>query len=293
MAICEFEYHRPKSVPEACELSRKLGKDAAFLAGGTELLPDFKRGRDERQHLITLREIEVLQGIAEDDGTLRIGALTRLRDVERSPLVRRLAPVVADAASVIGGVQIRQQGTIGGNFCRAVPCADTPPACIVSKATVRIVSPDGERVIPASDLFVGPRLTILEPGEILQDILVPPQPAGSGASYQRFSLRRGAGLAVASVAARVVLDDGLVADARIALGAVAPVPLLAAEAGHGLHGHPPDDDRITRAARTAAREAQPITDLRGTEEFRRDLVEVLARRALTEAVARAAGKERS
>jgi carbon-monoxide dehydrogenase medium subunit len=289
MGICEFAYHRPTSIAEACDLARKLGSDAAFLAGGTELLPDFKRGADSRTHLIALRDVADLGGIRDEGDALRIGAMTRLEDIARSEEVRRVFPVLADAASVIGGVQIRHQGTIGGNFCRAVPCADTPPPCIVGGATLRLLSPDGERSVPAREFFVGPRLTVLEPGEILVEILIPAQPGRSGASFQRFSLRRGAGLAVASVAARIVLDGDAIGDTRIALGAVAPVPLTATKAAALLVGATTDEAPLEEVARVAAGEAQPITDLRGTESFRRELVESLTLRALRDAIDRARG----
>jgi carbon-monoxide dehydrogenase medium subunit len=157
----------------------------------------------------------------------------------------------------------------------------------VAGATVRLASASGQREIPAEELFAGPRRTVLQPGELLVEVLIPSQPEHSGVSYQRFALRRGSALAVASVAVRLVLDGKRIAAARVALGSVAPVPLLAVKTAALLEGQPATDETFARAAREAAEEARPIADLRGTEAFRRHLVEALARRALAEARLRA------
>ncbi len=287
MASCDFSYHRPGSLAEACALPGRLGAGALYLAGGTELMPDFRRGAESAAHLISLQGIPELTGISTTGGRLRIGAMTTIREVGESVEVQRALPALAEAARSLGSPQIRSLATIGGNFCRAVPCADTPPPCIVAEATVRLASEAGRREVPAEELFTGPRRTVLEPGEILVEVLVPAQPKRSGVSYQRFALRRGSALAVASVAVRLVLDGKRVVSARVALGSVAPVPLLAARTAALLEGQPATDESFARAAREAAAEARPITDLRGTEAFRRHLVEVLALRAFAEASMRA------
>ena len=287
MPITATAYHRPASLAEACELGRRLGPEAAFLAGGTELLPDYHRSRETASHLIALDTIEELRGIRVDGDWLRIGALTTVAQVAASAHVREWFRVLADAARAIGSPQIRSRATIGGNFCRAVPCADTPPAAIVAGARVRLVSPTGQREMAAEAFFTGPRQTVLQPGEVLVDIVIPCQPPHSGASYQRFSRRRGAAQGVAAVAARLRVQGGTIAEARIALGAVAPVPLLASRAMATLEGGVPSPELFTVAAAVCADEALPITDLRGSASFRRELISVLARRALTEAAARA------
>ncbi len=291
MEICDFSYHRPGSLEEACRLGRQLGREARFHAGGTELLVDLRHRRDAATHLISLRDLPELAAIAEGkDGGLRIGAMATLADLTESPLVAARFPVLKEAALTMAGAQIRNRGTIGGNFCRAVSCADTPPVCLVGEASVRLVGPDGERTLPAQDLFIGPRQTVLTPGELLVEILIPPQPARSGASYQRFTLRRGQALAVAAVAARLVLDEGgRIADARVGLTAVAPTPLLASDCMSRLRGQPPGEELFAAAASAAAAEAKPIDDLRGSAAFRRELVEVLTLRALEACVERAQG----
>ena len=289
MVMPDFTYLRPGSLAEAFAFATDLGADAAFIAGGTELIPDFQRERESARHLIALDSIGELSGIVDVQGTLRIGALTTVAEVAASPLVRSRLVVLADAARAIGSAQIRSLATIGGNFCRAVACADTPPAAIAGGARVHLVGASGTREMAAEEFFLGPRRTVLAPGEVLAAISIPPQHAGSGSSYQRFSRRKGSSLAVAAVAARLTLARGLLKGARLALGAVGPVPLLVKRAADLLEGEPPSADLFAAAAALCADVALPITDVRGSADFRRTLVRVLARRALHEAAARAAG----
>lgn len=289
MEIADFTYHRPATLAEACELGRRHGKEARFLAGGTELLVDLKKKRDAAHHLISLRDIPKLGEIHSDNGNLRIGGLAKLAELEESPVVQSVFPALAEGIGRLGSTHIRNQATIGGNFCGAVPCADTPPICIAGGARLRISSVDSEREVAAEEFFLNPRETVLDGGEILKEILIPAQPPASGVSYQRFSLRRGSALSVAAVAARIVLEGAAIAGARVVLGAVAPVPLLARDCSRSLEGGAPSDDLFTRAAKVAAAEAKPITDLRGSEAFRRDLVEALTLRALRDATERARG----
>ncbi|MGD8395611.1 MAG: xanthine dehydrogenase family protein subunit M [Candidatus Eiseniibacteriota bacterium] len=289
MRLCDFAYHRPRTAAEACELARSLGDGAYFLAGGTELVPDFKRGAETARHLISLRDVEGLSDIRRSGDFLVIGAMATMATIARSDEVRRAVPALADAAGWIGGEQIRHQATIGGNFCRAVPCADTPPVCIAADAQVRLL--DGaaaRRTLPAAEFFTGPRRTVRAQGELLIEILVPVQPPHSATSYQRFALRRGMAVAVAAVAARLTIEDGIVSDARVVLGAVAPVPLVASDCARTLVGQPPGDAVFADAAARAAAEARPITDIRGSAAYRQELIRVLAQRAFTEAAARAA-----
>jgi carbon-monoxide dehydrogenase medium subunit len=288
MAMPDFTYLRPGTLAEACALASGLGGDAAFIAGGTEVIPDYHRERETARKLIALDRIGELRGIASEKGELRIGALTTVAEVAASALVRGRLVALADAARAIGSAQIRSLATIGGNFCRAVACADTPPAAIAGEARVLLVGTRGERSMDAAAFFIGPRRTVLAPGEVLVAITLPPQPAGSGSSYQRFSRRKGAALAVAAVAARVTLAGGRITGARIALGAVSPVPLLVAGVAAMLEGERPSRELFVQVAARCADEALPITDVRGSADFRRELVSVLARRALEEAVARAA-----
>jgi carbon-monoxide dehydrogenase medium subunit len=282
-----FAYHRPANLAEASALSEQLGVGAAFFAGGTELLPDYQRGRETAAHLIALDGIRELHGIVVDGDTLRIGALTTVAKLASSPLVASWLPALGEAARSIGSPQIRSRATVGGNFCRAVSCADLPPAAIAGGARLRLSSRAGERVIDAQEFFVASRRTVLAHGEVLVEVLVPARMAASGTSFQRFAHRRGMAVAVASVAARVTLDDGRISAATIALGAVAPVPLVVDEAQSLLVGERPSASLFRRVATACAEAAQPISDIRGSADFRRALVGVLAGRALEQATARA------
>lgn len=287
MAVSDLSYHRPATLAEACELGAEFGEQARYLAGGTELVVDFRSGRDAATHLISLRDVPDLDDIELFEGELRIGAMASLAEIAASKVVQKSFPVLCEGVLEMAGEQIRSLASIGGNFCRAVSCADTPPICMVGEAQLVIVGTKGERVIEAEELFTGPRQTQLEAGEILTQIRIPAQLAHSGASYQRFALRKGQALAVAAVAARVVLKGDKIADARIAMGAVAPTPLRASKCESMLKGKAPNEELFARVAEEAAAEAKPISDLRGSEEYRRDIVAILTARALRESAARA------
>ena len=294
MDICDFAYHRPTTVSEAIELGQSCGESARFLAGGTELLVLLKQHRITTEHLISLERLSELTSIAlvEESGSgefLRIGALATLTKVAESPVVRAVFPPLVEAVMTMASVQIRNQATIGGNFCAAVPCADTPPICIVAGAELCLSGTSGERILAAEEFFSGPRQTVLQPGEILTEIRIPAQSAHSGASYQRFA-RRVATLALAGSAVMVALEGEHIGRAKIALSAVAPTPLLAEQAASALIGERPSKELFDEVASIAAREAQPISDVRGTDAFRRSLVKTLTRRACQEAVNRASSE---
>ena len=288
MAIAAVAYHRPTTLAAACALGREHGADGSFLAGGTELLPDFQRGRERSRHLIALDAVEELAGIHETGGELRIGALATIAQIARLPIVRAWSEALAEAAASIGSPPIRSRATIGGNFCRAVPCADTPAPCIAAGARVRLVGPDGERELPAEAFFVGARRTALRAGELLVEIILPAQPAGAASSYQRFTRRRGSALAVASVAARLTVSHGRIATARVAYGAVSSTPVLSARIEALLVGQAPTDAICAQAAAISVEETLPAADVRRSDSLRRSVLPVLTRRALAEAAARAA-----
>lgn len=287
MEICDFAYYRPQSLQEASELVARLGPEARFLAGGTELLADLKQQRDQTPHVISLADVPGLDAIRVEQGDLVIGATARLQQVADSPLVQAHFAPLTETIERMAALQIRHRATIGGNFCGAVPSADTPPICIAAGATVTVGNGQGDRTMPAEAFFRGVRETALEPGELLISITIPVQPDASGARYERFQLRKATALAVVGVAARLVLDGEQIAGARVALGAVAPVPLLASETSEWLVGKPADEPTFTEAGRRAAAEAKPISDLRASAEYRRELVDRLTVRALAEAAKRA------
>jgi len=290
MSFGRFNYHQPETTAEACSLGIKYGRKSAFLAGGTELLVDLRSGRKQVCHVISLGGLDELKHITKEDDVLRIGALVPLSEIAESETVKTHVPALSDAIETMAGRQIRNLGTMGGNFCCGVPCSDTPPISCAADAEVVLTGPDGSRTVAARDFVLAPRVTVLNPGEILTEIRFPKQPAGSGASFQRFSLRRGSALAVASVAAWIRMEGKVIAEARIYLGSVGPTPLPANEAAGLLVGKNPGDDLYDEAGAKAAAEAQPISDLRGSEQYRRDVVRVLTARALTQACERAEGK---
>lgn len=288
MSIAVTAYHRPTTLAAACALGRVHGADGAFLAGGTELLPDFQRGRERARHLIALDAVTELCGLREVDGELRIGALATIAHLARSTKVRAWSQALGEAAGAIGSPPIRSRATIGGNFCRAVPCADTPAPCIAAGARVRLVAPDGERELDAEAFFVGSRRTALRAGELLVEVILPAQPAGAASSYQRFTRRRGSALAVAAVAARLSLSRGNIATVRVVYGAVSPTPLLSARIEAMLVGRAPTDAFFAEVATVSVEEALPPGDVRRSDNLRRSVLPVLTRRALIEAAARAA-----
>lgn len=281
-----FEYSDVASLDEAVSLLRQYGDRAHVLAGGTDLLVMAKEERVNPEHLIDIKPIQGMGEITWDGHRgLKIGALATIRAIERSSMVMEKAPVVSQAAHLLGSVQIRNRATVGGNLCQAVPSAEMPPPLIALGATARIYGPNGYRTIPLERLFVGPRRTSLGRQELLVELEVPAMPSHTGSAYLRFSPRKAMDLAIASAAAMVRLDDGRCSDCRIVLGAVAPTPLRATKAEDTLRGERPGAGVIERAAELAAAEAMPISDIRASAEYRRELVKVLVRRTLFQSVA--------
>jgi carbon-monoxide dehydrogenase medium subunit len=289
MEIGDFVYHRPAGIGEACTLLAELGDDAHVLAGGTEVLVDLKQHTFSTRHLVSLRDIGELREIRVDDYGLHVGALATHGMIARSQAVKKSFPALAETALTLAAVQVRNRGTIGGNFCSAVPSADLPPICIAAAATVRLAGAGGKRTVPAEEFFPGPKQTVRALDELLIEILIPPAAwePGSGARYHKFGLRDASALAVAGTAAWLRIENGTVRDCRIVLGAVHPTPLLAGKASASVIGKPLSADLIRTAGEIAAKECTPITDLRGSADYRRELVQVLTSRALEDAGRRA------
>lgn len=288
MYLPDIELHECTSFEEAAALMREYGPDARILAGGTDLLVDLKTGRVSYDHLISINRINVLRGVSETGDGLRIGALTTITQLSCSPIIAERFSPILDATRKMAAPQIRNVATVGGNIASAVPCADLPPILTVMNASVVLWSLAGRREVPLDSFFSGPRQTIALPEELLIAVLVPNPPKGFGAAYARFQLRDGNAIAVAAVAASLLLDgDGVVRDARIVLGAVAPIPKFIESAGALLIGKPADQQSFSKAAAIAVKEAEPISDIRGSAEYRRDIVNILTRRALISAAERA------
>ena len=290
MILSEAEFHEASTLEQAAELMACCGDQARFLAGGTSLVVDLKTDRYRVGHVISINRIAALRGISPADGGVRIGALTTLNQVATSAVIRERFPALVEAAREMASPQIRNLGTVGGNIVGAVPCADLPPVLTVMHATVSLWSSKGQRAMPIETFFVGPRQTVRRDDEILTEVFVPDPQARFGAAYARFGLREANSVAVAGVAAGVVLrEDGKVGAARICLNAVASTPKMVAAAESLLVGKVLDEAALDRAAEAAVETSQPISDLRGTADYRRHLVGIMTRRALVSAHKRAMG----
>jgi carbon-monoxide dehydrogenase medium subunit len=283
----EYEYYEPRSLKEALELLDRYGDQARILAGGTDLLVKMKARLVEPRVVINVKKIDGLRYIVEDGEQVRIGAFTRLRDVENSELVKKYIPALHDAVKSMGSIQIRNMATIGGNLCNASPAADTAPPLLVHNAKVVLSSVGGDRVLPLAEFFKGPGLTVLKPSELLREIIVEKSNAGSSA-FKKVS-RVAVDLAIASAAVYVEVEDGFIRNARIALGSVAPKPLRAVKTESLLRGLRIDSREVLNALKTIDEEISPITDVRSTAEYRRYVSKVLVLDALEVAYARLKG----
>ena len=285
MILSDIEFHEASTLDQAAELMARCGTQARFLAGGTSLVVDLKTDRSRTDHVISLNRIAALRGITP-------AALTTLNELAGSSVIRERFPAIHEAAREMASPQIRNLGTVGGNIVGAVPCADLPPVLTVMGGTLRLWSPAGSRALPVEDFFVGPRETVRRNDEILTEVFVPQPPARFGAAYARFGLREANSVAVAAVAASLALkEDGTVGKARICLSAVAAKPTVVAAAESLLAGKIVDESTFGRAAEAAMAAAQPISDVRGSADYRRELVGTLTRRALFTAQKRAAGEK--
>ncbi len=287
-----FEYLAPKSIEETLFLLWQHGKEAKVIAGGTDLLPQMKRRELAPRYLIGLKNIEGLDYIKYNKAQgLRIGPLTTIHAVATSLVVKERFPALAQAAQSMASAQIRNIGTVVGNICNAVPSADTAPALLVLGAKIRAASHrEGERSIPAEGFFTGPSQTVLHDDELVLEIQVPSPVPHSSSVYLKQMVRSAMDLAIVGVAAAVAAVDGKCGNVRIGLGAVAPTPLRAKKAERMLKGSVFDDRLVEQAAEAAAAESRPITDVRASLEYRRDIVRVLTRRALNQSWSEARGE---
>ncbi len=261
------------------------------LAGGTDLLVDLKTPSETWNMLVDISRAADLKTIAVTDDGLVIGALVTHTEIMRSPLIRRLAPALVEAAHSIGAVQTRNLGTLGGNLVTGVPSMDSGPTLMALDASLAIAGPDGMRGVPLTEFFVGPRKTCLAPTELLTGIVVPSRNLGKPAAFLKFGLRKGQALALVNVAVALWCEDGVCRDPAIALGAVAPTVMRATAAEAYLAGRPLSEAAVSEAGRIAAEEAKPISDFRASADYRRELVAVLTRRALRQAQARASAPQ--
>lgn len=290
MLLTDIEVHEAATLEQASRWMADYGQDARLLAGGTDLLVDLKTDRFNVNHVVSLRRIGGLRGVAATGSGLRIGALTTANELAAAALVQQRFSAILDATRDMAAPQIRNIATVGGNIACAVPSADLPPILIVMNASVILWSASGEREVPLDRFFTGPRLTVRRAEEILTEIRVPNPPQDFGAAYSRFGLREANSCALVGVAASLLLAaDGTVRDAIVCLGAVAPTPILVSPARHLLRGKKAEGEVLQEAAEAAMEVGKPISDIRGSADYRRDLIGVLTRRALVSARQRALG----
>lgn len=282
--IPKFQYHSPESLEEALSLLSELD-NASPVIGGTDLMIAMRNGASVPSHVVDLNEINELNYIEEVEGVIKIGATATHMQVATNPLMVRVHALV-DSVSRIGSPQIRNRGTITGNICNASPAADSAPPLLVHGAEVEIQSVDDKRVIPIADLFAGPKINSLENGELLTEIRIPAPQAGSASSYKRIGRRKAFTLSIVSAAAYIQMDGETCTDAKVAFGSVAATPIRVPEAEKILTGSTLDDETVKAASAAVYEAVKPITDVRGTAEYRKDMCPVLMRRAIDQSLER-------
>ncbi len=282
MLPSRFEYHRPDSLEEALQLLAEHGDEAKVLAGGQSLIPVMKLRLAAPAHLIDIGRLG-MDSIAEADGRLAIGALARHRDLERSDLLKARYPVMAAAAPLISDPIVRNLGTIGGSLCHADPAGDWGSVMLALQASVVLRSGRGERELPITEFLEDTFTTALEPDEILTEVRVP-QPAGSsGGTYLKMERKVG-DFATVAAAVHLSLSDGTIERAGIGLTAVGSKNLQATDAEASLAGAEPTEAAFAEAGRLAAEASSPVTDVRGSADYKRHVVDVYVRRGLARAL---------
>jgi carbon-monoxide dehydrogenase medium subunit len=277
-----FDYYRPESLKEAYGLMDKWKGKADYIAGGTDIIVRIKQGIARPDALVSLRCIAELQRCVRKGGLL-LGSMTRFRDIERDPFIALRYPALKAAAGWLANPQVRNVATLGGNICNAAPSADAVPPLLVMSAVATVEGPGGTREIPLERFFQGPGKTCLEAGDILTAVRLPETPGRSGSAFMKTG-RVTQDLAVANAAAFVAMEGDRCRECRLAAGAVAPVPLRLRRAEAVAVGRKIDRDLLDQVAETVSQEVSPISDVRGTEAYRRVVAGVLVKRAIEAAV---------
>ncbi|MBS4024058.1 MAG: xanthine dehydrogenase family protein subunit M [Clostridia bacterium] len=284
MYLPDFDYYAPESVQEASGLLAQYGPKAKFLAGGTDVLHMMKEGLIAPEVLVSTKNLARLKEIYYETGKgVVIGALATHNNLVNSPVLQESYLSICETAHHMANNQVRNTGTIGGNIVNAVPSADLPPILIALGARVTLVSASGQRTLNLEDFFTGPRKTVIKEDEILTQIIIPDN-SFTGSTYHKFGLRRSGALAVVGVAVAVTMEGDVCREARIALGAVAPTPVRAVKAEEMLKDQVITDQLLEEVGRCATSESKPISDIRGSAEYRLDMVRVFTKRMLRKAI---------
>lgn len=282
--MVRFEYLEAGSVKEAVSLLKRHGQDARAIAGGTDLVVLMRCREVAPKYLVSLKTIPSLDYIREDADGFRLGALATIRSIETSPLIKERYGILAQAAHLLGSVQVRNLATIGGNLCHAAPSAEMAAPLLALEARARIAGPDGERVIPLEHLFDCPGQTCLKTGEILIELQIPSPPPRSAGVYLKHCILKAMDIAFVGTAVVVELaGDEACRDIRIGLGAVAPTPMRAVKAEAHLKGKQLEEGLLREAGEIASQECSTISDIRCSAEHRREIVKVFVRRAAQQA----------
>lgn len=282
-AMPDLVYHSPKEISDLLTLVDTHGTSARVVAGCTDFIPSIRTGRwcfDQELNLIDISKMPVLNQIEKTDDVLKIGASVSLTRILESPEVKVHCPVLAQAVEQMASLQVRNTATMGGNICMASPAADTVPPLLVSDAWVIIQDAQGEHKVLLTDFFTGPGRSVLTSGQVLTHICIPVKKANEAAWFQKIGTRTAVIISVVSAAVRITISNGVCDTARIALGSVAPTPVRVAAAEQFLEGKPLDDQVIAECARMAARAISPISDLRSSKEYRKDVARTLVKRSI-------------
>ncbi|MEO1994566.1 MAG: xanthine dehydrogenase family protein subunit M [Planctomycetaceae bacterium] len=289
--MIDFEYEAPTTLKNATELLTAHAGKVAILAGGTDILVQIREGHRSADLVVDVKNIPDLNALTWcSDTGLTLGASVACTRVFSDEGIQQAYPALVDSARIIGGWQIQSRASIGGNLCNASPAADTIPSLIVHGGACVILGSGGERTVPVDAMCTGPGRNALQDGELLVQIQLPAPPPRSSSAYERFIPRNEMDIAVAGAASWIQLDESRteVAAARIALGAVAPTPVVAQEAADWLVGKPAVEETFAQAGELAKQVAAPISDMRGTKQYRVHLASVLTKRTLQRAAERAA-----
>ncbi|MEO1366794.1 MAG: xanthine dehydrogenase family protein subunit M [Acidobacteriota bacterium] len=285
----EFDYHAPKSIGDAIALLTELGDEAKILAGGQSLIPAMRFRLAAPTHLIDINRIEGLDYIREEGAHLAIGAMTRESSLEESATVQERYPLLADTARVIADPLVRNLATVGGNIAHADPANDHPATLLAYDTTVVAQGPSGTRTFGIDDFFVDLFENALAENELLTEIRIPQPKPGDGGAYVKFERKVG-DYAIGAVACQLRLDGDRIASIRLGLTNVSPVPMRALNAESELLGQGVSEERLEAAGKAAAAECDPSPDLRGPEDYKRDVIRSLVKRAVRNAAARARGE---
>jgi carbon-monoxide dehydrogenase medium subunit len=274
------EFVAPDSLDDALGIKSERGMEARIIAGGTDLILRMRDKVLSPSLLIDLRRLS-LDAIEFSDAGLSLGAYSSLSQVLESADIEKNYPALPAACREFAGPPIRNRGTLGGNIVNASPAADLVPPLIAYDASIVLSSSGGERVLPLTEFFVGPGQSVIEPNEVLTEIRLPPMPAQSAATFIKLGQRRSMAISQVNLTTRLGIDEaGVVSEARIVLGSVAPTPMRAIGAEKLLEGKPVSDDLLSEAAKKAREEVTPISDVRASQPYRLEMTEVLVRRAL-------------